>query len=276
MVRFHNMKRGRTKPYTGTQAVLRAISLLKVFTDERSAWSLPELVKHLGLNKTTIFRLLTALQSEGLISHNGDNDTYSLGSEMIVLGGHALRSHDLRSLSRAELKSLAQITGESVTLEILVDREVLIIDEVQGEHLLSTGQWIGTRWPAFATSTGKAILAFLPANELEEILREPLPRFTPKTITSIESFRRELARIRKRGYAVADEDLEAGCVRHHAGGVGAPGGADPAEAGRDTRRLPAASDRTGVVAVKTALESSDPLLAAGHCSRCGPEYRHDA
>ena len=217
MVRFHNMKRSRTKPYAGTQAVLRAIALLKVFTDERASWSLAELVKHSGLNKTTVFRLLTALQSEGLITHNGDTDTYSLGSEMVVLGGRALRANDLRSASRSELKALARATGESASLEILVDREVLIIDEVQGEHLLSSGQWIGTRWPASATSTGKAILAYLPSAELEEILQEPLLRYTTDTITSMESFRRELAKVRQRGYAVANEELETGFVA-----IGAP------------------------------------------------------
>jgi IclR family acetate operon transcriptional repressor len=219
----HNMK--QAKPYAGTQAVLRAISLLKVFSDERPSWSLAELVKHLALNKTTVFRLLSALQSEGLIAHNAGEDTYSLGSELVALGGRALRSNDLRTLSRQELKTLAQNTGESATMEILVQRDVLIIDEVQGEHLLSAGQWIGTRWPAHATSTGKSMLAHLSGDQLDQLLQEPLPRFTSKTITSIDSLKRELAKTRQRGYAIANEELQAGFVaigapvRNHTGDV---------------------------------------------------------
>src|SRR5262245_17383988 len=107
------MKSRKRQPYKGTQAVMRAITLLKVFTETHPVWSLAELTKYSGLNKTTAFRLLSALESEGLIMRNSDTETYTLGPEIIVLGGRALRSNNLRSLSRDELKALADKTGET-------------------------------------------------------------------------------------------------------------------------------------------------------------------
>lgn len=205
------------QPYPGTQAVLRALSLLKVFTADQPEWSLSQLVKKLKFNKTTTFRLLSALESEGLLARSPGTDTYTLGPEMIVLGSKALRSNNLRSVSRSELKSLAESVGESSTLEILSGNEIVIIDEVIGDHLMGSVPSLGTRWLALATSTGKAIIANLPAEAQEAILRMPVPKFTPKTTTSPDTLRKELVEAQKRGYAIADEALELGYIA-----VGAP------------------------------------------------------
>ncbi|HEY4491912.1 MAG TPA: IclR family transcriptional regulator [Acidobacteriota bacterium] len=207
----------KQQPYGGTQAVRRAISLLKLFRQEKPVWSLAEICRTAGLNKTTVFRLLSALESEGLVARDPKYDTYALGPEIIVLGGQALRSNTLRSVSHNELKALAEGTGETSSLEILTAREVFVLDEIVGGHLMAGAQSIGTRWPAFATSTGKAILAYRPAEEVDVILRAPLPKITMKTITDPDILRRELGQVRKRGYAIADEALELGFIA-----IGAP------------------------------------------------------
>jgi DNA-binding IclR family transcriptional regulator len=214
----------KVKPYPGTQAVLRAVSLLKMFDDSRQEWGLSELAQEVGLNKTTTYRLLTALESEGMVARQA-NDTYTLGPEIVVLGGRALRNNDLRTVSKPALEAMAAATGETATLEVLSGYEVVIIDEVVGEHLMASAQSIGTRWPAFVTSTGKAMMAYLAPAELDAILSRPLLRMTPKTITDPDALRRELAEIRQQGYAVAGETLEMGlvvvgaAVRNHDGKV---------------------------------------------------------
>jgi IclR family transcriptional regulator, acetate operon repressor len=213
------------EPYPGTQAVLRAITLLKAFTDDHPQLGLAELARMVGLNKTTTYRLLTALESQGLIARNSANETYRLGPEVIALGGRALRASDLRSVSRIELEGLARLTGETATLEALVGPEVLVLDEVSGAHLVGATQYIGARWPAHATSTGKVLLAFLPEAALAELLPLPLAQVTGQTITALESLRQELAHIREQSYALAIEELEAGFsaiaapVRNHDGQV---------------------------------------------------------
>ncbi|MBI1882512.1 MAG: IclR family transcriptional regulator, partial [Chloroflexi bacterium] len=148
-----------------------------------------------------------------------------LGPEVITLGGRALRASDLRSVSRAELEGLARSTGETATLEALVGMEVLVLDEVSGAHLVGATHYIGARWPAHATSTGKVLLAFVPEAELEIALQHPLLQVTERTLTAPEDLRRELAHIRQQGYATAMEELEVGFsaiaapVRNHDGQV---------------------------------------------------------
>jgi IclR family transcriptional regulator, acetate operon repressor len=197
-----------TKPYPGTQSVLRAVSLLKAFDDEHPEWSLSQLARRVKLNKTTTFRLLSALESEGLIARNEAKDSYVLGPEIVVLGGYALRSNNLRAISRVELEWLAATTGETASLEIKTGSEMLIIDEVVGDHLISGVRSIGTRWPIHGASTGLAMLAFWPEDELDAFLQKPLRSITKKTISDPHELRRFLVHAGKQGYAVADEMLE--------------------------------------------------------------------
>jgi IclR family acetate operon transcriptional repressor len=201
-----------TKAYPGTQAVVRALRLLKAFTAERSERSLTELAREVGLNKTTTYRLLTALMSEGMVARSSAGDAFRLGPEVLALGSRSQGAGDLRAAARPELLALAAETRETATLEVLVGRDVLILDEVMGSHVLGTVPSIGTRWPAHVTSTGKALLAHLPEPVLDAVLGEPFPAPTAKAITDPAALRRELARVRERGYAVSAEELEPGFV----------------------------------------------------------------
>lgn len=206
-----------SEPYPGTQAVMRAVALLKAFTDSQPELGLTELAKAVGLNKTTAFRMLTALESAGLVDKNHETDSYRLGPEIIALGGRALRANHLYAASRSELEALARRTGETATLEVLAGTETLILDEVLSQYFIGTTPSIGTRWPAHTTSTGKVLLAQLPEEELNALLTAPLARPTKHSIVNIHSLRRELDLARTRGYALADEELEIGFVA-----IGAP------------------------------------------------------
>jgi DNA-binding IclR family transcriptional regulator len=225
-------------PYPGTQAVLRAVELLKAFPPDRPERNLTELALAVGLNRTTAYRLLTALQSEGLIERDGP--TYRLGPELLALGARAAGSSQLRAAARLELASLAEETGETVTIEILVGRDVLIVDEASGRHLVGAVPSLGTRWPAHATSTGKLLLAHLPDDLLDRFLAEPLERLTPRTIVDPAALRRELGRIRDRGHAVTWEEVELGFVAVGVGIRGAAGAVVAAlSAGGPRARFPA-------------------------------------
>jgi DNA-binding IclR family transcriptional regulator len=196
------------RPYPGTQAVRRAVELLKSFPPDRPERSLAELALAVGLNRTTAYRLLSALQREGMIEREGGR--YRLGPELLALG--AAGAGQLRAVARPELAALAEETGETTTVEVLVGREVLILEEVIGRHLVGTVPSLGTRWPAHATSTGKVLLAHGSDQATAAILAEPLPRLTPRTIVDPGALRRELARVRDRGHAVTAEEVEVGFV----------------------------------------------------------------
>jgi DNA-binding IclR family transcriptional regulator len=215
----------RTEPYSGTQAVQRAVSLLKMFSDAKPEWGLTELARAVGLNKTTVYRLLTALASEGLVARSPAGEAYRLGPEAIAIGARALRSNDLRTVSRAYLAELARRSDETATVEVLVEADVLIVDEVHSRKWLHASPSVGTRWPAHATSTGKVLLAHLSDGDRKSLLRVPLAQPARRTITTLSTLKDELARIRTQGYATAIGELEDGYsaigapVRDHEGQV---------------------------------------------------------
>ncbi len=203
--------------YPGTQAVRRAVRVLKVFTGSRPELGLSEVARVAGLNKTTVFRLLSALEGEGLVQRAPEGEAYRLGPELAALGLRALGATDLLVAARAELRVLAEATQETASLEVLIGREVVILDEVRGRRVLAAVPEVGAHSPAHATSTGKAQIAFQPEEQWQEFLTPPLLRLTPKTLCDPEELRKELRRVRARGYATTLEELEPGYV-----GVGVP------------------------------------------------------
>ena len=197
-----------TRPPQGAQAALRAVRLLKLFTNERPDMSLAELSRASGLNKTTTHRLLRALQSEALIDRNPATSTYSLGAGLMALGVQALASSDLRRRVRPVLRNLARETGETATLEVPFEDSMLILDEVAGKHVLGSAGNIGTRWPIHATSTGKVWLAFDDSGI--DRLEQKLKPLTSRTVVHKSDFQPQLAEIRRRGYAITIDELEEG------------------------------------------------------------------
>ena len=200
------------KPPPGTQAVLRAIALLKAFTGDKPEMDLPDLADQVDLTRTTTHRLLSALESEDLVAKDPLTHDYRLGPAAIALGSRALRTNDLRNIARPYLESLAARTRETATLEVLVDGRMLILDEVLGAHLVGTTPSVGTAWAIHATSTGKVLLAHLTETDRKKLLKKPLTRYTPRTITNCGKLRKEFEQARQRGYAIAAEELEEGYV----------------------------------------------------------------
>lgn len=206
----------------GTQAVARAVTLLKVFSDAQPEWRLTDLARAAHLHKATAHRLLATLEREGMVVR-GATEQYRLGPEAIALGARAARASDLRAVAVPELQALASTHGETATLEVPVGGDMLILHEVAGGTLLGAVPEVGTRWPIHATSTGKALLALLPPTRRREYLRTRLSRHTDRTIVSAAALEREFERVRRKGFAVAAEELERGylavgaAVRDHDG-----------------------------------------------------------
>lgn len=265
--------------FPGTRAVARAIAVLKAFSGERSARGITELANELSLNKSSVFRLVRTLEKEGMLTRDPVRDVYRLGPELIVLGAHALRSADFRTIARSQLEALAESTGESATLEVLVGGDTLILDEVLGRFFLGAGGEIGTRWPAHTTSTGKVLLAAL--KRMGGVLPTRLEARTKKSITSVARLEHELAMVHEAGYAVASEELEPGFVaigapvHDHEGqviaaiSIGGPTGRISAE------RIPALGTlvRSAADEVSRGLGASSVALREFSKEDCGRESR---
>ena len=198
------------KAPSGAQAVLRAIALLKAFTLERPERDVAELSDETGLRRSTVHRLLAALESEGLVTKEATPGRYRLGPTAAALGVRALRSSKLHQTVHPVLEQLADEAGETATLEVFTEGKMLILDEVLGARLIGASPSLGTAWALHATSTGKALLAALSPARASEVLSTPLERFTSTTITDMTALEEELETIRRYGYAIAREELEEG------------------------------------------------------------------
>jgi IclR family acetate operon transcriptional repressor len=248
-----------TRSYPGTQAVARAVSLLKAFSDARRGWRLTDLARAAHLHKATAHRLLAALEREGMVTRDPAGEHYRLGPEAIALGARAARASDLRAIVGPELDALATSSGETATLELPVGDSMLILHEVPGRGLLGAVREIGTRWPLHATSTGKALLALLPDTTRRDLVGTRLRRHTSRTIISASALDRELDRIRRRGYAVAAEELERGYV--------AVGAAVQDSAGRPVAAISLGGPRVRFPATRIALLGRQVRAAAERISQ---------
>jgi DNA-binding IclR family transcriptional regulator len=190
--------------------VTRALRLLRAVAASAEPATLSSLAQTLGLSRTTAHRLLAALESEGFVTHALGDQTYRPGPELAAFALHASPIHQLRTLARPLLEDLAETSGETATFELLAGNEVLIVDEVPSRRLVAARTEIGTRWPLHVTSTGKALLAAMPEEEQESYISRPLAALTPHSLSDPAALRREIATVRRRGYATAREEIEPG------------------------------------------------------------------
>ena len=216
-MKLHSTKSG-VQPPTGTQAVERAFAILRAFTDVRREWALADLSRTLKLTKPTALRLLGVLERQGMLQRTVQGGGYRLGPAAIQLGALAQRANELPTAGRAELEQLAQVTGETASLEVLTGPEILVLDEVRGQFRGSSSEWVGARWPAHAAATGKVLLAAARAADGEAWRQfvagaaPRLPRYTDRTITSLTRLGTELNLVARQGYATAVEELDVGYV----------------------------------------------------------------
>lgn len=186
------------------------MAVLKAFDDAHREWGVTELAQRLGLSKSTAHRLLAALVDAGMVAQDPASELYRLGPEAVALGARALRASDLRLAGRRALEELSRTTGETASLEVLLDDEILILDEVPGSHLVGSVVEVGTRWPAHATSTGKLLLAHRELPPAAASGDGALTAYTSRTVTRRQDLAHEMEDILRQGYATANEELEPG------------------------------------------------------------------
>ena len=162
------------------------------------------------MHKSTVSRILSTLQVEGLVSQNPETSKYRLGLGLISMAGVALGRVDVRGLAQPKLVELAKRTEETVNLTVLDGDECVNVDREASPKPIRYVGWIGRRTPLHCTASGKVILAYLPADDRRTLLRTPLQEFTDHTITDMEAFERSLEIVRQQGHAMVQEEFEVG------------------------------------------------------------------
>jgi DNA-binding IclR family transcriptional regulator len=193
-------------PSGRVQSVERAIQLLKAVADGSDAETAPALADRVGLNRSTTWRILATLEHHGLVDRDPETNRYSVGHAVAQLAG-ASRYDALARRAHPLLRRLAEDTGETVNLAIPHRHRLVYISQVQAPHVM-TANWLGRAVALHATSTGKAFLAWLPAEERAVVLSGPLERYTDQTLTDPAALEAELRDVRRRGHAVSRGELE--------------------------------------------------------------------
>jgi IclR family transcriptional regulator, KDG regulon repressor len=190
--------------------VHNAIRILEVLGQEQRL-GVTRISQLLKLPKSSVHDILSTLHNDGLVEKDGERSHYSLGLRLFELGNMARANLELRRIATPFLRSLNEELDETVHLTVLDGWQVLYVECFESSKQLRTYSVIGVRAPLHCTAVGKAILAYFSEKQVSQMVRAMgLPRFTDNTITDRESLDRELARIRRSGYAVDNAEHEEG------------------------------------------------------------------
>ena len=191
-------------------SVTTAIHLMKTFSEDEPELGISELAKRLGIAKSTVHRLATALLDESLLEQNPDNGRYRLGIGLFSLGSQVRTRLDVAAEAKPILHELRQRTGENARLAVLHGRNVVFIHDFESSEPVHLRSITGQFRPAHATAEGLCLLAGMRGPALEAFLGEPLPAPTPNTVADPEALLDRVRRVKRQGFATEDEESEAG------------------------------------------------------------------
>lgn len=193
---------------SGVQVIARAADILRALHDAPNGLTLSQLAPEVGLARTTVHRIVQALQCEGLVVVPERNGKLWLGPELGRLA--MVTSATLVSRARPFVEQLAHDVNETVDLAVLFGTNVRFIDQATPGRRLRAQSVIGEIYPAHSTANGKALLAALPTATLEATLPARLKRYTPNTIVSRRALLAEFEQVRETGVAFDREEHELG------------------------------------------------------------------
>jgi DNA-binding IclR family transcriptional regulator len=250
-------------------SVATAVRVLKAFTSATPDWGVTDLATQIGESKSTVHRVLSTLTDEGLLEQDASTSRYRLGLALFDLAAAVPSQRNLHEAVLLPMTDLRNSTGETVQVGVLDGRQVVYVERLDSPHTLRIFTELGRRNSAHCTGSGKALLAFTPAAQLDRLLDGwVLERQTEHTIGSTGELRSHLAMIRDRGYAENRHESQIGVVsiaapiRDESGTtVAAMSVAGPAE------RIDSDRDRIVQDVVTLALSTSRRLGYTGRRAR---------
>jgi DNA-binding IclR family transcriptional regulator len=182
------------------QSVDRAARILKVLASGPRRLGVSEIADRLDLTRPTVHAMLQTLQTHGFVEQDLDSDKYQLGAGLLQLGNSYLDLNELRSRSLLHAERLAIRADAAVRVGVMHGAQVVIVHHVFRPDATLQILEVGAELPLHASALGKAMLAFLPGEAIADLLTEPVPRLTSRTLTP-RALRDELTDVREQGYA---------------------------------------------------------------------------
>lgn len=191
------------------QSLERGLAVIRAFDADHPSLTLSEVATATGVTRAAARRFLLTLAELGYVRTEGRY--FSLTARVLELGYAYLSSLTLPQVAEPHLEELVATVNESSSMSVLDGTDIVYVARVPVSRIMTVAISVGTRFPAYATSMGRVMLAGLAEADLEKLLAEVrLERLTGRTVTSIEALRAELARVRAQGWALVNQELEEG------------------------------------------------------------------
>jgi len=195
----------------------RALDILELLARSPGPQGLTDIAEQVRGPKATVHRLLATLQARGYATHDPRTGRYGAGIRCFELGSLWAGQLDLRAVAAPHAARLNELSGETVHLAVYDHGDVVYIDKIESRHPVVAKSHVGGRCPAACVATGRALLAYQPREEIEDVLRGPLPSRTRRSVTRPAELHALLDRVRRDGYAV-----NLGSYREGVAGIAAP------------------------------------------------------
>jgi IclR family acetate operon transcriptional repressor len=196
------------------QAIDRGLAVLAMIANA-DGLTLTDLAQRVGLAPSTAHRILASLEAHRFVQHDEQRGLWLIGVGAFEVGTAFLRNRRLAGIGRVVMHDLMEQTGETVNLGIEDGGEVVFISQVESHVALRAFFRAGSRAAIHASGVGKALLAQFPEERVKQILhKRGLAKFTERTLVSPADLFRQLEEIRRRGFAIDDEERNLGmrCV----------------------------------------------------------------
>ena len=183
--------------------IKRVLQIIQLIVQEHKQFGVTQISQTLSINKSTVFGILKALQAEGFVVKDPVTKKYTMGPGLFQLSATIFKRTDLATLAHPFLEQLAEQVGETVILGARQNNHVKFLEVIEAKKDLKISSHVGAKIPITVGATGKVILSFMEDSEIENLFREEgLPQFTEKSLTDLDLFLREIAKVRKQGYAI--------------------------------------------------------------------------
>ena len=192
------------------RAVERALDVLMCFTSHTPELTMTQISELIGINKSTVHRLLATLEGKRFVERDPSSGVYRPGIRFLQMAFLAMDNNNLRRLVAPFLHDLCNQYRENVNLSVLDETDVVYLDVIESSQRVKLAAVPGQRLPAFCTASGKAILAFVPEDHVRRILERGMPGYTPNTISTLEAFFENIRSAREQGFALSEQEFEEG------------------------------------------------------------------
>jgi IclR family KDG regulon transcriptional repressor len=196
-------------------SVERALSILELLASKHQGLTTSQISRFARLPKSSTSYLLRTLVGRGYVRRDGETGQHTLGIRVLSLGGQAMQGMALREVAIPHLRQIVESTRLGAHLAILDHCDAVYVERIESPGFIKMDIWNGRRVAPQATAVGKALICQLERREVQEIAAlHPLSPVSPKTIVTLPHLLEELAAIRRRGYAIDDEEHAVGvrCV----------------------------------------------------------------